>query len=81
MMRACRLCLLILSAAALGAQDAASIAALEQRAGGRLGVMALDTGTGATLSHRADYYCGSKASLADREAVLAEILNTDLDHL
>jgi len=43
--------------------------------------MALDTGTGATLSHRADYYCGSKASLADREAVLAEILNTDLDHL
>lgn len=36
------------------AQATPSLAAIEARAGGRLGVLALDTGTGRTLSHRAD---------------------------
>ncbi|WP_024511142.1 class A beta-lactamase [Bradyrhizobium sp. ARR65] len=42
----------------LGAQSAtaeeASIAEIEKRHGGRLGVFAVDTGTGRTLAHRAD---------------------------
>ena len=34
--------------------DARSLAALERRSGGRLGVFAVDTGTGRELAHRAD---------------------------
>jgi beta-lactamase class A len=36
------------------AQDDPAIAAIEERRGGRLGFFAVDTGTGRTLSHRAD---------------------------
>ncbi len=37
---------------ASGPPDDPDLAALERRSGGRLGVHALDTGTGATVSHR-----------------------------
>ena len=39
---------------AAGAPDSRSLAALERRAGGRLGVFAVDTGSGRQLGHRAD---------------------------
>ncbi|MCQ8241952.1 class A beta-lactamase [Rhizosaccharibacter radicis] len=40
--------------AASAGDGSAAIAAIEQRNGGRLGVFVLDTGSGRTLSHRAD---------------------------
>lgn len=46
--------LAISSAADPGANAASRLAQLEREAGGRLGVAARHTGTGATLSHRAD---------------------------
>jgi len=36
------------------AQEGAALAEIERRHGGRLGVFALDTGTGRTLAYRAD---------------------------
>jgi len=48
--------MLLLSMVSLAAmaQDPGRLAALERRAGGRLGVCALDTGTGRQLAHHAD---------------------------
>jgi beta-lactamase class A len=39
---------------ALAAEEASAIADIEQRHGGRLGVFAVDTGSGRTLAYRAD---------------------------
>ncbi|MGI3776420.1 MAG: class A beta-lactamase, partial [Janthinobacterium lividum] len=43
-----------LLASARGAEAGDAIGAIERRRGGRLGVFALDVGTGAVLAHRAD---------------------------
>jgi len=51
--RAPLLLLLTLAGGLAQAGDARSLAALERLSGGRLGVMALDTGSGRTLTHRA----------------------------
>jgi len=49
------LCVLLLAASAAGPHDPANqIAAIESRLGGRIGVAALDTGSGKRLDYRAD---------------------------
>jgi beta-lactamase class A len=45
---------LCLAGSRLAFADEAAIAAIEKRLGGRVGVMALDTGSGETIGHRAD---------------------------
>lgn len=61
------------SAAMAAADDA--LADLERRGGGRLGVFALDTGSGRSLAHRADerFLMCSTTKLASVAAVLARV--------
>ncbi len=58
---------------AAAAEDA--LAGIERRSGGRLGVFALDTGTGHSLEHRADerFLMCSTTKLASVAAVLARV--------
>lgn len=85
MIRHCPLSfLLVLAAPAMAGNDdavadsanfAAAIAALEQRVGGRIGVYALDTGSGRELAHRADERFATASTFKPLlvAAVLAEV--------
>ena len=65
----------LLPVAAIGAGRTDTLAALERASGGRLGVYALDTGTGRSLGHRADerFLMCSTFKLLLAAAVLARV--------